>query len=228
MKTCSRGCSRARLTDTRLDSPAPRHRSDTKAPPPRRRAPPSRSTRTYRHRRRRHLASQPAPSPYTTRTPHAWRAVSLHPLPHTRDVAFHCDPHALPHAPQNSNFPKAKRTKARTAPGTFAAKQHPRRPVPLTPRELSQLHYSTPFKQMQGPQYAMLVHLAMMLSKSNGWVLAPDDKANDSSPFSAHDLAITGEVDGGHARRQLASGCSGSWSACPHTEPSLLPIRTVC
>ena len=68
----------------------------------------------------------------------------------------------------------------------------------------------------------MLVHLAMMLSTSNGWVLAPDDKAHDSSPLAAHDSAITGEVDGGHARRQLASGCSGSWSACPHTEPSLV------
>ena len=67
----------------------------------------------------------------------------------------------------------------------------------------------------------MLVHLAMMLSTSNGWVLAPDDKAHDSSPLAAHDSAITGEVDGGHARRQLASGCSGSWSACPHGALSL-------
>ena len=31
----------------------------------------------------------------------------------------------------------------------------------------------------------MLVHLAMMLSTSNGWVLAPDDKAHDSSPLAA-------------------------------------------
>ena len=63
---------------------------------------------------------------------------------------------------------------------------------------------------MQGPQYARLVHLAMMLSTSNGWVLPPDGKA-----LSAHDSAITDEVDGGRARRQLASGCTGSWSACP-------------
>ena len=74
----------------------------------------------------------------------------------------------------------------------------------------------------------MLVHLAMMLSTSNGWVIAPDDKAHDSSPLAAHDSAITGEVDGGHARRQLASGCSGSWSACPHTEPSLAHQNRVC
>ena len=62
----------------------------------------------------------------------------------------------------------------------------------------------------------MLVHLAMMLSTSNGWVLPPDDKAHDSSPLAAHDSAITGEVDGGRARRQLASNCVHSWSACPH------------
>ena len=77
---------------------------------------------------------------------------------------------------------------------------------------------------MQGPQYAMLVHLAMMLSTSNGWVLAPDDKAHDSSPLPAHDLAITGEVDGGRARRQLAWGCNEHWSVCPPPSHSFLSL----
>ena len=82
-------------------------------------------------------------------------------------------------------------------------------------------------EQMQGPQYAMLVHLVMMLSTSNGWMTPPsDDKAYDSSPLSAYNSAITGEVDGGRARRQLASGCSGSWSACPRRARSCL--WTVC
>ena len=180
-------------------------------------APPALPAYPHRHRRRRHLAPHPAPSPYTTRAPHAWRAVP-HPLPHTRGVPFYCDPRALPRAPQNSNFPNAKQTNQGThyTPGPLPAHSTHDAP-PRTHRGLSQLHHS-PFKQMQGPQYAMLVHLAMMLSTSNGWVLAPDDKAHDSSPLAAHD---TGEVDGGRARRQLASGCSGSWSACPHTEPSL-------
>jgi hypothetical protein len=44
---------------------------------------------------------------------------------------------------------------------------------------------------MQGPQYAMLVHLAMMLSTVHGWVLPSDDKAHDSS-LSSHESAITG------------------------------------
>ena len=115
--------------------------------------------------------------------------------------------------PQNSNFPKAKLTKVRTAPGPLPHSTHDA--PPRTHRGLSQLHHSS-FKQMQGPQYAMLVHLAMMLSTSNGWVIAADDKAHDSSPLAAHDSAITGEVDGGRARRQLASNCIHSWSACPH------------
>ena len=67
----------------------------------------------------------------------------------------------------------------------------------------------------------LLAHLAMMLATANGWALPSDDEAHDS-PLPPHDdSGITGEVDGGRARRQLASGCSGSWSACPHTEPSL-------
>ena len=66
---------------------------------------------------------------------------------------------------------------------------------------------------MQGPRYAMLVHLAMMLSTVNGWVLPPDGKAHDS-PLSPHESAITGEVDGARDRRRLASGCDG-WSVSP-------------
>ena len=66
-----------------------------------------------------------------------------------------------------------------------------------------------------GRRNAMLVHLAMMLSTANGWALRSDDKAHDSSPLSPHDSAITmGGVDGGRARRQLATGCSRSWSVC--------------
>ena len=53
---------------------------------------------------------------------------------------------------------------------------------------------------MQGPRYAMLVHLAMMLSKVSGWGLPSDDKANDSS----HESEITGEVDSARDRRQPA------------------------
>ena len=58
----------------------------------------------------------------------------------------------------------------------------------------------------------MLVHLAMTLSTVRGWHIPSDDKA---SPFSSHESAITGGVDGARARRQLASGCTGSWSVYP-------------
>ena len=61
----------------------------------------------------------------------------------------------------------------------------------------------------------MLVHLAVMLSTANSWVLPSDDKGHDSP----HDSVILGEVDGGPARRQLASGCSGSRSASAPAQP---------
>ena len=54
----------------------------------------------------------------------------------------------------------------------------------------------------------MLVHLAVMLSTANSWVLPSDDKGYDS-PLSPNDSVILGEVDGGPARRQLASGWLG-------------------
>ena len=73
----------------------------------------------------------------------------------------------------------------------------------------------------------MLVQLAMMLATSSGWVLLSEDKAYDL-PLSPHDSAITGEVDGGRARRQLASGCSGSWSVPAPTEPSVAHPNGVC
>ena len=60
----------------------------------------------------------------------------------------------------------------------------------------------------------MLVHLAMMLSTVNGWVLPSADTAHDS-PLSPHDSVITGEVDGAHDRRRLASGCNADWSVSP-------------
>ena len=64
---------------------------------------------------------------------------------------------------------------------------------------------------MQAERYAMLVQLAMMLSTSSGWMLPSGDTARAAGrPVSPHDSAITGEVAGGRARRQLASGCSGS------------------
>ena len=71
----------------------------------------------------------------------------------------------------------------------------------------------------------MLVQLAMMLATSSGWVLPSEDKAYDLplSQLSPHDSAIPGEVDGGRARRQLASGCSGSWFVCRRESP-ILPI----
>ena len=61
----------------------------------------------------------------------------------------------------------------------------------------------------------LLAHLAMMLATANGWALPSDDEAHDS-PLPPHDdSGITGEVDGGRARRQLAWACTSSWSACP-------------
>jgi hypothetical protein len=69
-------------------------------------------------------------------------------------------------------------------------------------------------RSMRGPQYAMLVHLAMMLSTVHGWVLPSDDKAHDAS-LSSHESAITGGVDGARDRRQLAYYCDFSWSARP-------------
>ena len=83
-------------------------------------------------------------------------------------------------------------------------------------------------RSMQGPQYAMLVHLAMMLSTVHGWVLPSDDKAHDSS-LSSHESAITGGVDGASDRRQLrkatwiASSCDGGWSA-PRPRPRAPPL----
>ena len=77
---------------------------------------------------------------HTTRAPQAWRAVS-HPLPHTRGVPFDCDPRTLPHAPQNSNFPNAKLTKARTTPGPLPHSTHDA--PPRTHRELSQVLCTT-------------------------------------------------------------------------------------
>ena len=60
----------------------------------------------------------------------------------------------------------------------------------------------------------MLVHLAIMLSAVNGWVLPSDDKAHDS-PLSLHESAIMGGADGSRARRQLiASSCEADWSVC--------------
>ena len=54
-----------------------------------------------------------------------------------------------------------------------------------------------------------------MLSSANGWELPSDDEVPDS-PLPPHDdSGITGEVDGGRARRQLAWACTSSWSACP-------------
>ena len=94
--------------------------------------------------------------------------------------------------------------------GTFQVKNEPKAET----RTKFQKRTTAFNRSMQGPRYAMLVHLAMMLSRANGWKLAPDDKAHDSPPLSAYDSAITGEVDGGRARRQLASGCNFNWSVC--------------
>ena len=63
-----------------------------------------------------------------------------------------------------------------------------------------------------------LFQLAIMLSTTSGWVLPSEDKAYDL-PLSPHDSSITGEVDGRRARRQLASVCSGSWSASAPAQP---------
>ena len=70
----------------------------------------------------------------------------------------------------------------------------------------------------------MLVHLAMILSTVNGWVLPSDlDTAHDS-PLSPHESAITGDVDSARDRRRLASDCNEGWSVKPPRLLSPLPI----
>ena len=78
---CLHTCPRVRVLSTA--APARRLPRATCVPTHRTAAAPS--AYPHRHRRRCHLAPHPAPSPYTTRAPHVWRAVSR-PLPHTRGV----------------------------------------------------------------------------------------------------------------------------------------------
>ena len=76
---------------------------------------------------------------------------------------------------------------------------------------------TTKAKQKNESKNVLLLAM-MMLSTANGWVLAPDDTAHDSS----HESAITGEADGALDRRQLlriaafGSSCDDSWSATHH------------
>ena len=75
----------------------------------------------------------------------------------------------------------------------------------------------------------MLVHLAMMLSTSNGWVRPPDGRAHDSSPlYSAHDSAIT-------EMKSTAGALGGSWrrvapvaGLSAPAEPALANHSRVC
>eukprot|EP00964_Phaeocystis_antarctica_P056830 scaffold33572_cov47-Phaeocystis_antarctica.AAC.4 len=82
------------------------------------------------------------------------------------------------------------------------------------------IHVVTSMQAMQGPRYAMLLHLAMMLSKVSGGGLPSDGKAHDS-PLSSHESAITGEVDGARDRRRLASSCDGWYVSPPRARASL-------
>eukprot|EP00964_Phaeocystis_antarctica_P059555 scaffold35371_cov64-Phaeocystis_antarctica.AAC.2 len=83
-------------------------------------------------------------------------------------------------------------------------------PAPQHPRSTHPYTSSLRCRSMQGPRCAMLLHLAMMFSKVSGWGLPSDDTAHDL-PLSSHESAITGEVDGAHDRRRLASSCDTTW-----------------
>mmetsp|Transcript_19235 Transcript_19235/g.48348 ORF Transcript_19235/g.48348 Transcript_19235/m.48348 type:complete len:164 (+) Transcript_19235:318-809(+) len=69
---------------------------------------------------------------------------------------------------------------------------------------------------MQGPRFAMLVHLAMTLSAVNGWGMRSVQYENKTSSLSSNESAITGGADGAqHDRRQLDpsscnAGCNDS------------------
>ena len=60
---------------------------------------------------------------------------------------------------------------------------------------------------MQGPRFAMLVHLAMALSTVHGWGLPSHDK---TSSLSSNESAITGGADGAHDQRQLLSDAAAA------------------
>ena len=63
-------------------------------------------------------------------------------------------------------------------------------------------------RSMQGPRFAMLVHLAMTLSAVDGWGLPWDNK---TSSLSSNESAITGGADDARDRRQLDWS---HWSSC--------------
>ena len=68
----------------------------------------------------------------------------------------------------------------------------------------------------------------MCAATVSGWVLPSEDKAYDL-PLSPHDSAITGKVDGGRARRQLASGCfcSADGASSALSSGVVWPARTL-
>ena len=59
------------------------------------------------------------------------------------------------------------------------------------------------------------------LPEDNGVAqVGADVESAHNSPLSSHESTVTGEVDGAHDRRQLASSsCDGSWYVSPRTSP---------
>jgi hypothetical protein len=186
------------------------------APPPRTAVPPPPCSRLTQRCR---LARIPSRAGLASLASHPWRTFS-HTSPSCRRKAFQTQlTRCCVRSPPQHDAPRRARA-VRTAICPSCPCVHLRpRPCPYQRLRSTRTHAlassrSIQHRSMRGPQYAMLVHLAMMLSTVHGWVLPSDDKAHDAS-LSSHESAITGGVDGARDRRQLAYYCDFSWSARP-------------
>ena len=89
-------------------------------------------------------------------------------------------------------------------------------------------------RSMQGPQYAILVHLAMMLSTVHGWVLPSDDKAHDSYLILSHLIPLVARVGDDHGRSRRRKRSTGSSSTTlvitniSRPRGSVSPCRVSC